>query len=159
MQMDKAALLGNVVELVKDLKRKSFEISKVFSIPSETDEITVDHDSEKSRSLVNNQTRNKNIILINASFCCDDRPELFPELTQALKGLKLTIVRADMSCLGGRIRSILVLCCEDSEESVCIKSLKQSLKLVLSRIVYSSSNTGLNYRAKSKRQRFFLSSH
>ncbi|KAA8539558.1 hypothetical protein F0562_026250 [Nyssa sinensis] len=155
-KMDKATLLGSVVEHIKDLKREALEVSKVFTIPSEVDEVTVDCEIDKDSSHIKNQTSKENIF-IKASVCCDDRPELLSELTQALKGLKLTTVRAEMSCLGGRIRSILVLCTKDSEESVCTNNLKQSLKIVLNRI--ASSSMGSNYRMKSKRQRFFLASH
>ncbi|XP_015961678.1 transcription factor bHLH51-like, partial [Arachis duranensis] len=40
-KMDKAALLGSVVDHVKDLKRKAMDVSKSITIPSETDEVTI----------------------------------------------------------------------------------------------------------------------
>ncbi|XP_059666771.1 transcription factor bHLH51-like [Cornus florida] len=159
-KMDKAALLGSVVEHVKDLKRKAVEVSQGFTIPSDVDEVTVDCEFDKGgSSSINGETSNddEQHIFIRASVCCDDRPELFAELTQALKGLELRTVKADVSSLGGRIRSILILCTKDCKESVCMNNLKQSLKVVLGRIALSS--TVSNYRIKSKRQRFFLPSH
>ncbi|KAA8534049.1 hypothetical protein F0562_031566 [Nyssa sinensis] len=92
-KMDKAALLGSVVEHVKDLKRKAMEVGRVFTIPSDVDEVIVDFDCDfnKDANPINStQSSKEENIFIKASVCCDDRPELFAELTQALKGLKLT---------------------------------------------------------------------
>lgn len=153
-KMDKAALLGSVVEHVKDLKRKALEVSKSFTVPTDVDEVTIiDYIS-------NQDSKNDNMLFIKASICCDDRPELFAELNQAISGLSLRTVRADMTSLGGRVKGVFVLCTKDgitAKEGVCISSLKHSLKLVLSKIV--SSSTTSNYTIKSKRQRFFLPSH
>ncbi|GFS33555.1 hypothetical protein Acr_00g0029240 [Actinidia rufa] len=149
-KMDKAALLGSVVEHVKDLKRKALEVSKSLTVPTEVDEVTIDY-------FYLDQDKTEENIFIKASVCCDDRPELFAELTQALRGLKLTTVRADMASLGGRIKSILVLCTKDGKEGVCVNTVVQSLKGVLSRI--AAASTASSYRMRSKRQRFFLPSH
>ncbi|CAL5407495.1 unnamed protein product [Camellia sinensis] len=161
-KMDKAALLGSVVEHVKDLKRKAMEISKVITVPTDVDEVTInyyylDDDDQDGRRRRSSTIINGNNVFIKASVCCDDRPELFAELTQALSGLKLSTVRADMACLGGRIKSILVLCTKDSKEVVSMNNVIQSLNGVLNRI--ASSSTGSNHRVKSKRQRFFLPSY
>ena len=154
--MDKAALLGSVIDHVKDLKRKAMEVSNVLTIPTEVDEVSVECEFDHQGTVPSNPYKEKNIF-IKASVCCEDRPELFSELIRALQGLKLTTVRADMACLSGRTKSILVLCSKDDKETVCITTLKQSLKVVLSRIV--SSSTASNYRITSKRQRFFLPSN
>ncbi|XP_058207286.1 transcription factor bHLH51 [Rhododendron vialii] len=157
-KMDKAALLGSVVEHVKDLKRKALEVSKTLSVPSDVDEVTIDCFSDVQDG--SSTATSTNNIYIKASVCCDDRPELFSELTQALKGLKLKTVQADVASLGGRIKSILVLCSnKDNKEVACLNTLVQSLRGVLSRIAGSSSSMGSSYRMKSKRQRFFLHSH
>ncbi|KAK4480695.1 hypothetical protein RD792_013777 [Penstemon davidsonii] len=142
-KLDKAALLGQVVEHVKELSTKAKEVSKLSTIPTEMDEVNVDFFDQNSD--------NNEEIYIKASICCDDRPELFAELNNALKGLGLTIVEADLTTLGGRMKTIFVLCAKDNHLGK--NSLKQSVKLVLSRIVISSSTT--NYSARSKRQRFF----
>lgn len=155
--MDKAALLGSVIDHVKDLQRKAIEVSKVFTIPTEVDEVTVDCDVSKdlSSSIINKEKDNT---LMRVSICCDDRPELFSELIRVLKGLRLTIVRAEITSVGGRVKGILVLCNKCSKEaSVSLSTIKQSLNVVLSRI--ASSSIPSNYRIRSKRQRFFLPSY
>ncbi|XP_062001493.1 transcription factor bHLH51 [Rosa rugosa] len=157
-KMDKAALLGSVIDEVKDLKRKAIEVSKAFMVPTEFDDLTVSQcDPAREGTLINSTSINKikdNSIMIRVSVCCDDQPELFTELIQVLKRLKLTAIKADIASAGGRIKSILVLCSKNSEEAVSISTLKQALKLVLSKIAESSVTP--NCRIRSKRQRFFL---
>ncbi|XP_020206239.1 transcription factor bHLH51 [Cajanus cajan] len=157
-KMDKAALLGSVVDHVKDLKRKAMDVSKAITVPTETDEVTIDYHQAQDESYNKVNILKENII-IKASVCCDDRPELFPEIIQVLKGLRLTAVKADIASVGGRIKSILVICSKDSEEgnSVCLSTLKQSLKSAVNKI--ASLSVATNCPTRSKRQRFFLPSH
>ncbi|XVF24156.1 hypothetical protein REPUB_Repub13aG0102900 [Reevesia pubescens] len=155
-KMDKAALLGSAIEKVKDLKLKATEISKAFTIPTEIDEVTVDCDlPEDINPTKTRQSKDK--IYIRASVCCDDRPEVFSELIRVLKGLRLSTVKADISSVGGRMKSNFILCNDNSEDQgVSPSILKQSLNVVLTRI--ASSSAGSNYRIRSKRQRLFLPS-
>ncbi|KDP44742.1 hypothetical protein JCGZ_01242 [Jatropha curcas] len=152
-KMDKAALLGSVIDHVKDLKGKATEVSKNITIPTEFDEVTVDIDES-----ADGNSKDKNIF-IRASVCCEDRPEVFSELIRVLKGLKLSIVRADIASVGGRVKNMLLLCNKDYKEGkvVSVSTIKQALNVFLSRI--SSSSMPSNYRIRSKRQRFFLPSH
>lgn len=160
MQMDKAALLGSVIEHVKDLKRKAVEVSKALIVPTDVDEVNIE----------NTTSENASMVYIRATVCCEDRPELFSELIQVLKGQRLSAVRAEVASVGGRVKSVLVLCSNKSDgdddsddqdgqsKSVCINSLRNSLKLVLTKI--GSSSVSSHCRIRSKRQRFFLpSSH
>lgn len=155
---DKAALLGSVIDQVKDLKRKAMDVSRVITVPTEIDEVSIDYNHVvEDETNTNKVNKFKDNIIIKASVCCDDRPELFSELIQVLKGLRLTTVKADIASVGGRIKSILVLCSKDSEENVCINTLKQSLKSAVTKI--ASSSMVSNCPTRSKRQRFFLPSH
>ncbi|KAF4350814.1 hypothetical protein G4B88_002143 [Cannabis sativa] len=165
-KMDKAALLGSVIDHVKELKRKAGEVGKYSVVPTEVDEIIIESNlSDQDYVRLSEAGANKNcdnVNYIKASVCCEDRPELFSELIQVFKGLNLTAVRADVVSIGGRIKSVLILSSKNNEHgntSVCINTLKQSLKLVLSKIS-SSSSMATTCRIRSKRQRFFLpSSH
>lgn len=149
--MDKATLLGKVVERVKDLKFEAMELGKVFTIPTDFDGVIIDHDSKTVGPC--------NTILIKASVCCEDRAELFSEIKDALNSLGLTMVEADMTCLGGRIICNFILCLTNNTSENEVTSIKHSLKILLNRIVSTSSWTmSSNYRIKSKRQRFFCSS-
>ncbi|KAL4291329.1 hypothetical protein GQ457_14G026160 [Hibiscus cannabinus] len=155
-KMDKAALLGSAIDQVKDLKRKATEIGKAFAIPSETDEVTVDCDVPEDK------------MFIRASVCCDDRPEVFAELIRVFKGLRLNIVNAEISSVGGRIKSELIVCDNNNDKegvpvpvpvSVSVSTLKQSLNVVVNRINALSSDASKSHcRIRSKRQRLFLPS-
>ncbi|KAL6533098.1 hypothetical protein OROMI_027210 [Orobanche minor] len=169
-KMDKAALLGRVVDHVKEQSKLAKEVSKSSTIPTETDEVTVDVHSDgggitssSSSSSVQENNRNNNIYL-KASVCCDDRPELFAEINGAVKGLALTVHQAEITSIGGRMKSNLVLCAMNNHSNneqntrattttTMTESLRHSLKLALSRVVISSGSSG--YTARSKRQRFF----
>ncbi|KAE8723369.1 Differentiation-associated protein 1, putative isoform 1 [Hibiscus syriacus] len=157
-KMDKAALLKGAVEQVKDLKRKAAEISKASNIPTEMDEVTVDwvlpeDISPNNTRQVMGSSRDK--IFIRASVCCDDQPQVFTELIKVLKGLRLNTIKADISSVGGRMKSNLILCCNSvDEEGFSPTTLKQSLNVVLSRI--ASPSDASNARIRSKRQRLFL---
>ncbi|KAG8480014.1 hypothetical protein CXB51_025024 [Gossypium anomalum] len=146
-KMDKAALLGSAIEQVKDLKRKATEIGKAVAIPSETDEVSVDYNVPEDKTF------------IRVSICCDDRPEVFSELIRVLKGLRLSIVEAEISSVGGRTKSNLILCNESDNREGVSSTLKQSLNVVVNKInALSSDESKLSCRIRSKRQRLFLSS-
>ncbi|GMI80889.1 hypothetical protein like AT2G40200 [Hibiscus trionum] len=149
-KMDKATLLGSAIEQVKDLKRKASEINKAFTIPTETDEVIVDCNVPEDK------------MLMRASVCCDDRPEVFAELIRVLKGMRLSIVNAEISSVGGRIKNDLIVCDNNRDKegvSVSMSSLKQSLNVVVNRINALSSDTSKSNRwVRSKRQRLFLPS-
>ncbi|TYI08326.1 hypothetical protein ES332_A10G291400v1 [Gossypium tomentosum] len=146
-KMDKAALLGSAIEQVKDLKRKATEIGKAFAIPSETDEVSVDYNVPEDKTF------------IRVSICCDDRPEVFSELIRVLKGLRLSIVEAEISSVGGRTKSNLILCNESDNREGVSSTLKQSLNIVVNKInALSSDESKSSCWIRSKRQRLFLSS-
>ncbi|KAL8199796.1 hypothetical protein R6Q57_013364 [Mikania cordata] len=149
-KMDKATLLGKVVEHLKELKSSTTELSKAFSVPTDSDEVNID--------VVSSSIEPSDNVFINVSFCCEDRPELLSEINQTLKSLRLTMVQADMTCLGGRIKCSFILCVINNNNNNEMATLKQTLKILFGRIVSSSSSSTSNYRIKSKRQRFFCSS-
>ncbi|XP_077239328.1 transcription factor AIG1-like [Tasmannia lanceolata] len=147
-KLDKAALLGRVIDHVKDLKRKAFEVEGGFTMPTEIDEVTVECGGTGGQN--SSGSNSKETHFIRASICCDDRPELFNDLVEALHGLRLRAIRADMATLGGRMRNVLILCTRDGEENVCLSSLKDSVQAVLGGVASRmSSSTTLS----SKRQR------
>ncbi|XP_074289837.1 transcription factor bHLH51-like [Silene latifolia] len=174
-KMDKAALLERVVDQIRDLKTETSEISKYLNIPTDTDDVTIEcHTNTNTNTNTNTKqgfpipTEKDNmddVVLIKASFCCEDRPDLISDLVRALRGLNLTTIEADIACLGGRIKTVLLLYYNDNgnngenkEGSVSnVTAIKQSLMAVLTRLVSWSATTS-NFRVTSKRQRFFFTS-
>ncbi|KAL5982384.1 hypothetical protein ACLOJK_016455 [Asimina triloba] len=100
---DKASLLEQVVQHVKELKRRhAADMASSADggtgwelLPTETDEVTLDLDHRSS--------------LIKASVCCDDRPGLLSDLNGALRSLRLRPVRAEIATLGGRTKSVFLI--------------------------------------------------
>uniref|UniRef100_A0A1D1YUG4 Transcription factor AIG1 n=1 Tax=Anthurium amnicola TaxID=1678845 RepID=A0A1D1YUG4_9ARAE len=136
---DKASLLAEVIQHVKELKRQTSEIAEESPVPSESDELTVDAGSDEEGRFV-----------VRASLCCDDRTDLLPDLIKALKSLKLRTLKAEITTLGGRVRNVLVITGDDeddgesssaaggcSDHPACpqpsIASIQEALKAVMER--------------------------
>ncbi|KAI3934564.1 hypothetical protein MKW92_023433 [Papaver armeniacum] len=183
-KMDKGSLLGCVVDHLKELKRNLLDenIQKESTIiPNESDQVIVDH---VTASTTTGTTTNNNIndsgngngdssnkgkyneIYLKATVSCEDRPELFMDLIEALKGLKmLRTIRTDVVTLGGRITLTIVLINIENQESSShingLDSLKQSLRAVLGRVITSSSSSHWTSMSgfSSKRQRLLFPQH
>ncbi|KAL8137483.1 hypothetical protein V2J09_003484 [Rumex salicifolius] len=144
-KMDKAALLGSSVDHVKELKKKALEVSKGVTVPSEIDEVVIEECFGSPE---------QSTLMIKATLCCEDRPELFKDLIRTLKGLKLMAVGADMACLGGRVKTILILSATEGN----VGALKQPLKAALSRIASFCNTSSTGFRLTSRRQRMLFPS-
>uniref|UniRef100_A0A7C9CNU3 BHLH domain-containing protein n=1 Tax=Opuntia streptacantha TaxID=393608 RepID=A0A7C9CNU3_OPUST len=132
---DKASLLAEVIQHVKELRRQTSLITETTMVPTETDELTVDAaaDGQDGR------------LIIKASLCCDDRSDLLPDLIKALKSLRLRTLKADITTLGGRVKNVLFIThdptatdeedhlepFEPPEEPPSISSVQEVLKAVM----------------------------
>ncbi|CAL9236297.1 unnamed protein product [Arabidopsis halleri] len=156
-KLDKAALLATVIEQVKELKQKATESPIFQDLPTEADEVTVQPET------ISDFESNTNTIIFKASFCCEDQPEAISEIIRVLTKLNLETIQAEIICVGGRMRINFILkdsnCNDTTNIAASAKALKQSLCAALNRITSSSSTTSSVCRIRSKRQRWFLSSH
>ncbi|XP_028768690.1 transcription factor bHLH30-like isoform X2 [Neltuma alba] len=135
---DKASLLAEVIQHVKELKRQTSLIAETSPVPTEVDELTVDAADEDDDGKV----------VIKASFCCEDRSDLLPELIKTLKALKLRTLKAEITTLGGRVKNVLFITGEDDGDSqssgelhhqnqmmqqqqYCINSIQEALRAVM----------------------------
>ncbi|KAK4857966.1 hypothetical protein QYF36_008817 [Acer negundo] len=98
-KMDKAALLAEVINQVKELKKNAMEAGKGSLIPIDADEVKVEPYNEESGD---------GTFLFKASLCCEYRPELMSDLRQALDALPLRIIKAEISTLGERLKNVFV---------------------------------------------------
>ncbi|KAK8935264.1 Transcription factor bHLH30 [Platanthera zijinensis] len=125
-KLDKAGLLAEVINHIKKLKGDAIDIAKVCTIPSDSDELTVE---------IEHECANSNSFFIKASFCCDDRPELLTDLKQLLGSLELKTIHAEISTLGGRVKFIFLMAGEgisnNLERHLFTTSIHQALKSVL----------------------------
>ncbi|CAN8266525.1 unnamed protein product [Cochlearia groenlandica] len=103
---DKASLLAEVIQHMKELKRQTSLISDTCQVPTESDDLTVD-------SSYNDEEGN---LVIKATFCCQDRADLIHDVINALKTLGFRTLKAEIATVGGRVKNILYLTREEEEE-------------------------------------------
>lgn len=113
-----------MVHHVRELKRHAADMTisdptsgggGIWPFPGETDEVTLDQDRQSS--------------LINASVCCDDRPDLLSDLNGAIRSLRLRAVKAEIATLGGRTKSVFLIEGGGGEED--LSSIRRALKAVI----------------------------
>lgn len=146
---DKASLLAEVIDHVKDLKRRASEIAKGNPVPTDVDELRVeeadgDGDNSKSR------------LVIKASLCCDDRPDLLADLNRTLHSLRLRAVKAEISTLGGRMKNVFIITStegvpEKDQDSPSVNCVQEALRAVMERAASNELSSG--NLASNKRQR------
>ncbi|KAF8695169.1 hypothetical protein HU200_037781 [Digitaria exilis] len=114
MQMDKAALLGEVVRHVRVLRGEADAAAAgaAVAVPGEGDEVGVEegqpqhcscHGARESSSAAGTRR-------VRAWVCCADRPGLMSELGRAVRSVGgARAVRAEIATVGGRTRSVLEL--------------------------------------------------
>ncbi|XP_072985970.1 transcription factor bHLH106-like [Typha latifolia] len=97
-RMDKAALLGEVVRHVRELRGKADDVAVGVGVllPGEGDEVGVELAEEVEEGK-----------RVRAWVCCADRPGLMGELSRAVGSVRARAVRAEMATVGGRTRSLL----------------------------------------------------
>ncbi|KAM0914946.1 hypothetical protein ACQ4PT_011207 [Festuca glaucescens] len=143
---DKASLLAEVIQHVKELKRQTSEIrEEACPLPTESDELTVDASSDDDGRL-----------LVRASLCCDDRADLLPDLIRALKALRLRALKAEITTLGGRVKNVLLVTeddtlapCDDDDGAPApmspqhtVASIQEALRAVMERTSSSPGGGG-----------------
>ncbi|CAL0316818.1 unnamed protein product [Lupinus luteus] len=145
---DKASLLAEVIQHVKELKRQTSLIAETSPVPTESDELTVDTEDDEDGKFV-----------IKASLCCEDRTNLLPELIKALKALRLRTFKSEITMLGGRVKNVLFITGEEdssnneensyNQQHYCISSIQEALKAVMEKSVENHESAS----ASVKRQR------
>ncbi|KAH7569878.1 hypothetical protein ACOSP7_017741 [Xanthoceras sorbifolium] len=148
---DKASLLAEVIQHVKELKRQTSLIAETSPVPTEMDELTVDAADEDGK------------FVIKASLCCEDRSDLLPDLIKTLKALRLRTLKAEITTLGGRVKNVLFITGEEDSSSsdeqspppppqqqqqYSISSIQEALKAVMEKTSGEESSSG-----SAKRQR------
>ncbi|XP_011626267.1 transcription factor bHLH30 [Amborella trichopoda] len=153
-KMDKASLLAQVINHLRDSKRKADEISKGSLIPTAFDEVRVENEADGP---------NKEGVFLRVSLCCDDRPDLLIDLKRTLQNLRLKIISAEISTLGGRVKNVFVLttCKENGDANkhqVSASSVHKALNSVVDRFSSSEYSTRNSFSSKRRRISLFNSS-
>ncbi|CAN4106727.1 unnamed protein product [Withania somnifera] len=160
VKTDKASLLAEAVRCVRELKKTTSELGatttmsedddddndnnrttfmKKLMYPSESDELKIGYCSSNN----NNTDNSDGILIVKASICCEDRPDIMMELRRALSTIQGKVVRAEMSTVGGRIKCVLWL---EMLESGCkeglLVQLRRALKVVMDKVNFGPQNMG-----------------
>lgn len=106
-QMDKAALLGEVVRYVRKLRSEAAGSAAV--VPGEGDEVVVEEEEVEVEGCSCDAGEKQAARRVKASVCCADRPGLMSELGDAERSVSARAVRAEIATVGGRTRSVLEL--------------------------------------------------
>ncbi|XVE60592.1 hypothetical protein DITRI_Ditri05aG0140800 [Diplodiscus trichospermus] len=150
---DKASLLAEVVHHVRELKKQvedvgrrdgdddgfcsniQPELERTWLFPGESDEVALSFYGKEGK-------------LLKATICCEDRPGLNRDLGRVIKSVQAKVVRAEMTTVGGRTKSVMVMQWSGDDEE--IGPLKRALKDVVENRV-----SGLVQGEGSKRARVF----
>ncbi|KAG8385450.1 hypothetical protein BUALT_Bualt03G0046500 [Buddleja alternifolia] len=126
-KMDKATLLAEVINKVKQLKETATQATENLLVPTDTDEVEVEklEENEEDGSL-----------LLRCSICCDCRPDLLSDLRQAMKDVPVQLLKCEISTLGGRVKSVFLLATsEQGNKKNSDEHIEGSVHTALSNIV------------------------
>ncbi|XP_038892981.1 transcription factor bHLH30-like [Benincasa hispida] len=149
---DKASLLAEVIEHVKELKRQTSLIAETSPIPTEVDEVSVDDVSEQEMMMISNIGSSPKFV-IKASLCCEDRSDLLPDLIKTLKSLRLTTLKAEITTLGGRLRNVLFVTADDEQQQQQQQNITSIIQDALKAVIEKTSGDHDSSSANIKRQR------
>ncbi|KQJ98671.1 transcription factor AIG1 [Brachypodium distachyon] len=141
-RMDKAALLGEVVRHVRELRGKASDATAGADVvfPGEADEVGVEEEEEEDdHGQHHQQRRRRGGRVVRAWVCCADRPGLMSDLGRAVRSASASArpVRAEIATVGGRTRGVLELDCDAdgignaSDRAVALSALRAALRTVL----------------------------
>ncbi|KAK6157565.1 hypothetical protein DH2020_011813 [Rehmannia glutinosa] len=148
-KMDKAALLGEVINQVKELRRSVTEATNGTLVPTDIDEVKV----EEHEDHLNDGTS----FSIRASLCCDFKHEILSDLRQAVEALPLKAVRAEIATLGSRMLNVFVFSGEDGEGGqILVNSVREALRSVLDKFYASEEFSSRNAMASKRRRVSFF---
>ncbi|KAM0919644.1 hypothetical protein ACQ4PT_008057 [Festuca glaucescens] len=123
-QMDKAALLGEVVRHVRELRGDADggAAAHGVAVPGESDEVGVEEERWDDRESAKR---------VRAWVCCADRPGLMSELGRSVRSVSARAVRAEIATVGGRTRSVLELDVGQTAGGASRPALQAALRAVL----------------------------
>ncbi|KAL5714267.1 hypothetical protein ACHQM5_016251 [Ranunculus cassubicifolius] len=115
IKSDKASLLAEVVLQVRELKKLAADVAGEGStcsndssnewpfFPGESDELIMSYCDSEEPTTTTTTSR------IKVSLSCEDRVDLVKDLSHAVKSVRGRVVKAEMSTIGGRTKSELVI--------------------------------------------------
>ncbi|WOH05602.1 hypothetical protein DCAR_0625021 [Daucus carota subsp. sativus] len=152
-KMDKASLLAEVIDHLKQLRRNAADVTKGILVPMDIDEVRVEQQYDSSGG---------DSCSIRASICCEYKHEVLSDLRQALEEFQLKTVKAEIATLGSRMTNLFeISCCkqeniQDTEGcQLFANSVRQALRSVLDKF-HASEEFTTNSALSNKRRRVSL---
>lgn len=99
--MDKATLLAEVINQVKELKTTATQACEGFHIPMDTNEVKLE--------ILENNMNTDGSLLLRASLCCEYTSELSSDIRQAIKNLSVQLLKSEISTLGSRVKIVFLI--------------------------------------------------
>ena len=106
LQMDKAALLAEVITHVKKLKTSAARIRSHCAVPADADEVAVELVVPGAASPPPSHGAGGGGgggLLVKATLSCADGADVFADVKSALRPLRLRVVGSEVTTLGGRV--------------------------------------------------------
>lgn len=158
-KMDKAALLAEVIDQVKQLKKNAAEVSDSFFIPLDSDELRVEQ--------IDENIEEDGMLYFRAFICCGYRPGLLSDLRQAMETLQLNLVKSEISTLGDRVKNVFFFTSGKRDmpngvqsQELLVTSVHQALSCILDKAAASADlySRSLSFPSKRQRLSYFESS-
>ncbi|GJN33758.1 hypothetical protein PR202_gb22381 [Eleusine coracana subsp. coracana] len=132
-RMDKAALLGEVVRHVRELRGEADAAAAgaAVAVPGERDEVGVEEGPPHYCWYGGADRAGAATRRVRAWVCCADRPGLMSELGRAVRSVSARPVRAEIATVGGRTRSVLELSADAEGAASSRQALQGALRAVL----------------------------
>ncbi|KAF7830006.1 beta carbonic anhydrase 5, chloroplastic-like isoform X1 [Senna tora] len=159
---DKASLLAEVVQRVKDLRKQAHDVAphhdgdlscsttttaEATSDPADTELWPFPGESDEATLSYCDASGDSNSKLLKATLCCEDRPNLNRDLAQAIRSARAKAVRAEIMTVGGRTKSVVMMQMQcpgpgGKEEEVEIRALERALMAVVENRALVGSGLG-----------------
>ncbi|KAK1388828.1 Transcription factor bHLH30 [Heracleum sosnowskyi] len=152
-KMDKASLLAEVIDHLKQLRRNAADATKGILVPMDIDEVRVEQQDDGLGG---------DSCSIRASICCEYKHEVLSDLRQALEALHPKTVRAEIATLGSRMVNLFVItgCKQENIQDaegcqLLLNSVRQTLRSVLDKF-HASEDFTQSSALSNKRRRVSL---
>jgi len=131
LQMDKAALLAEVITHVKKLKTSAARIRSHCAVPADADEVAVELVVPGAASPPPSHGAGGGGgggLLVKATLSCAD---VFADVKSALRALRLRVVGSEVTTLGGRVRLTFLISPPPGDVGGVADSVRQALQSVV----------------------------
>ncbi|CAM8879701.1 unnamed protein product [Rhodiola kirilowii] len=133
---DKASLLAEVLQRVKDLKQQTSSLSEFKTVPTEFDELTFETCNTQDDQLV-----------IKVSLCCEDRSDILQDLIKTFQALNLRAMKSDITTISGRLKYVAFILGDSSDLKTgqpFIRLVQEAFREIIGRSLRKDDDMGMS---------------